>query len=55
VGPETSNISSGNSTTGEENVAWESGAQSENQIGQESPKRVSILPDVNLEPRLEDV
>ncbi|MCH89087.1 hypothetical protein A2U01_0009980, partial [Trifolium medium] len=55
VRSETSNISGGNSTTGEENVAWESGAQSEIQIGQESPKRVSILPDLNFEPRQEDM
>ncbi|CAJ2627803.1 unnamed protein product [Trifolium pratense] len=55
VGSETSNISGGNSTTGEENVAWESGAQSEIQIGHESPKRVSILPDLNFEPRQEDM
>ncbi|CAJ2663986.1 unnamed protein product [Trifolium pratense] len=55
AGTETSNISGRNSTTGEENVARESGAQSEIPIGQESPKRVPILPDLNLEPRQEDM
>ncbi|GAU48240.1 hypothetical protein TSUD_184200 [Trifolium subterraneum] len=55
AGTETSNKSSGNSTTGEETVVGESGARSEIQIGQESPKRVPILPDLNLEPSQEDM
>jgi hypothetical protein len=50
AGSETSNL-----TTCEENVAGGSGTQSEIQIGQESPNRVPILPDLNLEPCQEDM
>jgi hypothetical protein len=55
LGSETSNISGGNSTTGEENVPWESGSQREIQISEELTKRVSILSDLNFEPRPEDM
>jgi hypothetical protein len=55
LGSETSNISGGNSTTGEENVPWESGSQREIQISEELTKRVSILSDLNFELRPEDM
>ncbi|KAK2354980.1 hypothetical protein QL285_092437 [Trifolium repens] len=50
AGSETSNL-----TTCEENVAGGSGTQNVIQIGQESPNRVPILPDLNLEPCQEDM
>ncbi|RHN63198.1 hypothetical protein MtrunA17_Chr4g0055721 [Medicago truncatula] len=52
AGSRTSNIPSGSSTSGEENVAGENGAQGDIQIGQESPRR--LLPDLNLEPDQQD-
>jgi hypothetical protein len=52
AGSGTSNIPSGSSTSGEENVAGENGAQGDIQIGQESPRR--LLPDLNLEPDQQD-
>jgi hypothetical protein len=50
AGPGTNNL-----TTCWEEVARGSGTQSEIQIGQESPNRVPILPDLNLEPCQEDM